>query len=207
MNPKRCGLDDDRLQEYLDRALGRTERAEVEAHLAGCPECAGEVDAFRRLYSRLSALPLFSPDPEFDRIVLSAVLPQRHRVFGISPLGWFAAAYFVFTMGLLVMALLLAGVPLSGGPVAVLGRLGQDAVHGFVRVVGTLAAGWAFVREFGGSLGTLIGRLAQLPLRVLYASAASPDGRFYMALAVCTALAFFLIARRDSQRGVSHVRI
>jgi hypothetical protein len=207
MNQKRCGMDDGRLQEYLDRTLDRAGRAEVETHLAGCPACAGELESFHRLYSRLSALPLFSPDPDFDRLVLSMVLPQRRRVLGISPLGWVAAVYFVFTMGLLFAALLLAGYPLSGGPGAVLTRLGDQAVHGFVQGVGALAVAWAFLRDFGGSMGSVLMRLLQVPLRVVTVSAASPDGRFYVALSVCTALAFFMIVRRDSRRGVRHVRI
>jgi hypothetical protein len=207
MSQKRCGMGEDRLQEYVDRCLGQAERLEVEAHLSACGECADAVGSYSRLYSRLSALPLFSPDPDFDRIVLSAVLPQRHRVLGISPVGWFGAAYFVFTMGLLASALMLAGVPLSAGPSVALRPVGQEALHGFVRVVGGLASTWGFLRDFGGSMGELLGRLVQVPLRVLAATATSPDGRFYLALSVCTALAFFLIARRDSRRGVRHVRI
>ena len=204
---KRCGMDEDRLQEYLDHSLGRAERAEVDAHLATCTDCAGEVEEFRRLFSRLSALPLFSPDPEFDRIVLSGVLRRQVRVLGITPVGWFGAGYFVFTMALLAVTLVLSGFSLEGGPRGVLGRLGEGAVHAFVRVAGGLASVWSFVRDFGGSMGALLGRLVQVPLRVLAVSAATPDGRFYIVLSVCTALAFFVIARRDSREGVRHVRI
>lgn len=204
---KACGMDEALLQEYLDRALGRPERGEVETHLADCPGCAREVEAYRRLASRLAALPLFSPDPDFDRLVLSAVLPARRRVLGISPLGWAAAAYFVFTVGLLGAALILAGAPASEGAVRVVSWAGQSAAHSLAKVVAALAVALQFARDMGGLVGGLIGRLLQVPVHVLTLSAETPDGRFYLALAVCTALAFFLIARRTPEGGVRHARI
>jgi len=182
-------------------------RAEVEDHLSGCADCAREVESYLRLCSRLSALPLFSPDPDFDRVVLSAVLPRRRTVLGISPLAWFTAAYFVFTMGLLGVALLLSGVALGGDLRAVPGRFGRDVLHRLVQSAGDLAAGWNFVRGFGDVMGGMFGRLMEVPARVASATAGTPEGRFYLALALCTALAFFLIARRESREEVRHVRI
>ncbi len=204
---KACGMDDSRLQDYLDRALGRRDRAEVEAHLASCPGCAREVELFRLLTARLAALPLFAPDPDFDRIVLSAVLPARRRVLGVSPLGWAAAAYFVFTLGLLGVALVMAGAPVSGGPLGVLRWAGQGALHNLAAVTAAAAVAWEFLRGIAGPLGGLAVHLLQVPLRVFSVSLETPDGRFYFALAVCTALAFFLIARRTPEGGVRHARI
>jgi hypothetical protein len=43
---------------YVTGRLGAAEQAEVEAHLAGCPECQAELRAERRLCSEVAALPL-----------------------------------------------------------------------------------------------------------------------------------------------------
>lgn len=42
---------------YVDEALDEARRAEVEAHLASCPACAGQLQAERALRSRLAELP------------------------------------------------------------------------------------------------------------------------------------------------------
>lgn len=49
--------DPDRLQEYLADLLCREERAELEAHLAACAECTGEVVRERALSRALATLP------------------------------------------------------------------------------------------------------------------------------------------------------
>ena len=46
---------------YVDEALGPAARAEVEAHLASCPDCRQQVGEERDLRARLRALP--SPVP------------------------------------------------------------------------------------------------------------------------------------------------
>ncbi|HVP37750.1 MAG TPA: zf-HC2 domain-containing protein [Candidatus Saccharimonadales bacterium] len=208
MTVKPCGMAAERLQEYLDRALGRLEREKVEAHLRACRVCAQEVRSLQGLFARLSALPLFTPDPDFDRIVLSAVLTNRRRVLGVSPLGWFAAAYFVFTLGLLAVALVMAGVDFSGGPVAVASRFGQEGLHALARGAGALAVALQFLRDVGGRLIEVLQPLGRLPLLVAMLIAESTVGRSYLALSAFTALAFFLLsARRSVEGGVRHVRI
>src|SRR3989442_14258264 len=46
----------DRLSEYLDGTLSGSERAALEAHLAGCAACAATLDELRRVVTRARGL-------------------------------------------------------------------------------------------------------------------------------------------------------
>ena len=46
----------DRLSEYLDGEVGEPERAELEAHLAGCADCAAMLAELRQVVTRAGAL-------------------------------------------------------------------------------------------------------------------------------------------------------
>lgn len=48
-------LTDDQLNEYLDEAT--TERAQIEAHLSSCDECAARLSRFQNLFAELDSLP------------------------------------------------------------------------------------------------------------------------------------------------------
>ncbi len=50
-------IDDALLNEYLDAALGPDKRAEVEAHLAQCSDCAVRLSDLRSLFAALEAMP------------------------------------------------------------------------------------------------------------------------------------------------------
>jgi anti-sigma factor RsiW len=52
-----CSELDEVLDTYLDATLATALRERVEAHLAGCPECRGRVDALRDLIADARALP------------------------------------------------------------------------------------------------------------------------------------------------------
>ena len=54
----------DRLSEYLDGGLGRSERAALESHLATCPTCAAVLGDLRAVVERSRALP--TPPPPAD---------------------------------------------------------------------------------------------------------------------------------------------
>ena len=51
-----------RLSDYLDEELSAEARAEVEAHLAGCPECLRTLEELRAVRSSASALPDLPPE-------------------------------------------------------------------------------------------------------------------------------------------------
>ena len=46
----------DRLSDYLDEELTPAERRDVEAHVAGCPECAAVLDDLRRVVARAKTI-------------------------------------------------------------------------------------------------------------------------------------------------------
>ncbi len=46
----------DRLSEYLDGTLAGTERAALDAHLAGCAACAATLEDLRRVVARAQSV-------------------------------------------------------------------------------------------------------------------------------------------------------
>ena len=65
----------ERLSEFLDEALRARERADVDAHLAGCPECRRELERLRATVSLLARVePVRAPAGFVDR-VMAAVRP------------------------------------------------------------------------------------------------------------------------------------
>ena len=72
MAPKRprTHLTAERIQAFLDDALSRDERAEVQEHATFCGRCHAELEAWQFLYSELGGLPELSPAPNFrDRVL------------------------------------------------------------------------------------------------------------------------------------------
>ena len=65
-------LTAERIQAFLDDALSRDERAEVQEHATFCGGCQAELEAWQLLYSELGELPELSPAPSFrDRVLAS----------------------------------------------------------------------------------------------------------------------------------------
>jgi anti-sigma factor RsiW len=64
---------------YLDGEIRPAERARVEAHLAECRACAGEVRAYSALFAALAALPASpaAPPPFLATRILAAVAADR----------------------------------------------------------------------------------------------------------------------------------
>jgi hypothetical protein len=101
----------DRLSEYLDEDLDPAERAEIDAHLAGCRECAATLDELREVVTRAAAMPAVPPTADLwpgveARLTHGVVAPFTPR----------PARRFSFTFGQLVAAGL-ALMVLSGGSV------------------------------------------------------------------------------------------
>ena len=72
MAPKRprTHLTAERIQAFLDDALSRDDRAEVQEHATFCGRCHAELEAWQFLYSELGGLPELSPAPNFrDRVL------------------------------------------------------------------------------------------------------------------------------------------
>ena len=135
------------LQRNLDDELRPAARARVDAHLAGCPGCAGEVRAFRALLSALAALPESpAPPPLFlaARIVAAAAADRaaRRRPRWLEVLG---TAYTGSAFGLLLALGVspwrddLLGALRGAGSLLVEGSVGA-LVGAFDRVVSLLTA-------------------------------------------------------------------
>ncbi|TVP44691.1 MAG: hypothetical protein EA350_11005 [Gemmatimonadales bacterium] len=72
------------IQDYLEGALAARIRARVDAHLAMCPGCSGEVAGWRVLFRDIEALPRISPaagfaDRVMDRVRVEAVAEVTAR--------------------------------------------------------------------------------------------------------------------------------
>jgi hypothetical protein len=92
------GHERERLSAYLDAELPPGERTEVEAHLAGCPECASLLADMRAVDAAANGLPAEAPEGYFDafpsRVVarLGAALPAPARTRRLPAWTWAAAA-------------------------------------------------------------------------------------------------------------------
>ena len=92
------GHERERLSAYLDAELPPGERTEVEAHLAGCPECATMLADMRAVDAAADRLPAEAPEGYFDafpsRVVarLGAALPAPARTRRLPAWTWAAAA-------------------------------------------------------------------------------------------------------------------
>jgi anti-sigma factor RsiW len=89
----------DDLTALLDGALPEARRAEVEAHLAGCPACLAERDALCRALEALTALPAPPPPaPGFEQRFYARLAREapRRRPFldalRTRPLRWLVPA-------------------------------------------------------------------------------------------------------------------
>jgi hypothetical protein len=104
------GCDKDRLVAYLYDEAGPAERHAVEAHLARCADCAGELDAFRGVRQQLAAWDA----PEIDlgfRITREPVVVPPRRTWWPVP-AW---AHAMAAVLLLVVGAALANVDLQYG--------------------------------------------------------------------------------------------
>ena len=78
----------DLLAGYLDGELSEQDRSRVEAHLAGCPACAEDLERQRLVQHHLAALPReqLTPDQRrrLEKVIQAASPADRHRGPGLS---------------------------------------------------------------------------------------------------------------------------
>jgi predicted anti-sigma-YlaC factor YlaD len=92
MNDLRCTEARDLAPEFALGILPREQRSLVAAHILRCPECRNEVEEFGQLgEDLLELIPSAEPPLGFDRRVLEATPPQKHR-FGTRILAGVGAA-------------------------------------------------------------------------------------------------------------------
>lgn len=110
----------DKLSDYIDGELAPGERADLEAHLVSCRECAGTVDELRKVVARAGSLTPRPPAADLwpgieTQIERSTVIPFQPRA---------VSRRFSFTVPQLVAAGL-ALMVMSGGGVWVLQHGGR----------------------------------------------------------------------------------
>lgn len=67
----------ERLQAFIENALETADRAVVESHILGCPQCEREVEEWRSLFAVLNSLPQFEPKLDFaNRVMANVTLPE-----------------------------------------------------------------------------------------------------------------------------------
>ena len=76
-----CALENE-LTAYLDGELSPSERARVDTHLPGCPDCRATLALLERSVATLHALPAFEPSPQLRRAVLQRVSEEGERGLG-----------------------------------------------------------------------------------------------------------------------------
>lgn len=94
------------IQDFLDGLLPQAQRAEFQAHLAGCSHCAADLAVYRRVFDDLGSLPLLEPSAGLEARILAEVLPKAQPVW-VRRLGYaYAASFIVTLLGLAGAALL-----------------------------------------------------------------------------------------------------
>jgi len=71
----KCHEDKETASRYLSDLLGARERAEYERHLAECPECAAEVERYRRMMDLLRNLPQIKAPASLRASVMEKISP------------------------------------------------------------------------------------------------------------------------------------
>lgn len=134
-------LDDVSLNEYLDEALERSARTDVEAHLTHCPDCAARLIELRTLFADLESL----PDLPLERDLTPAVLAVARRKARPQPLAS-PVLGLVFALQAVVSIVLLGlSLPLFAQPLQSITtfQFGEQASILLANLLATLSASWS----------------------------------------------------------------
>ena len=77
MNDMNCAELDILICDYVDQTLDAATRANVEAHLSGCPGCRALVDDSRAVLSFLEGVPEVQPPPQLITKIINEVPAQE----------------------------------------------------------------------------------------------------------------------------------
>jgi predicted anti-sigma-YlaC factor YlaD len=80
--------ESERIESWLDGELPAAQALALEAHLAGCRDCAREAASLRRLFAHLKAVPVSDPGPALTERILDRVAPSRVRGRQLTLVGW-----------------------------------------------------------------------------------------------------------------------
>ncbi len=146
-------LTDEEFQSYLDGTPG-CPRAEIERHLAECPQCNLGLEQYRIVYSALADDSGFELSPGFtrnmvDRLELAARPEQRTHL----AVGWVAA-----------VAVMLAAIYYFWSSFAVFGRFSLNYAVQFAEWTDRFTALNHWLREIGIRVDLILVSLAILAL-------------------------------------------
>ncbi len=160
-----CDRVQDLLSLYLDGELEGTAKAEFEAHLSACPECADLLARMRAAMAAFSGFPEVEPGPGLRRKLLA--IPSRAPRFRDRAAALFRPALqpvWAAAMGVL----LLAGVYLALPNKGLINRTISQGLH----------RGFATVERLYVKAGSVSDRIGAFANNVIdSAKAASPVGR------------------------------
>lgn len=128
---------DETLNEYLDGVLDAPARARVDAHLAGCLQCAARLEAVRALFAELEALPDEPLARDLSAGVLAHLRQPEHALSSLPALRWVVAMQALAALMLLAVA---APFALASLPVAEMALLGRPLLDSVTELLAGLAA-------------------------------------------------------------------
>jgi len=196
-----------RVQDYLDGFLAEADARAFRDHLAGCPGCAAELAAYRRVFAAVADAPIYEPGPSVLERVLDRVSPARRRRRWIRRVGiGYAAALVPSLAGLAAVA----GLPVVRGAAEGLwAAASRGLAQGFVlalQALGASVTGVADVWRLATDLGDRFAPLARALVAVL---GQSPLGVALGVAALATlALLWWMRSReRSVHEEVRHVGV
>ncbi len=150
------------LSAYLEGELDGARKAEVETHLAGCPECASLLEAVRDARDALGALPELEPSPDLLRRLYA--IPERKRRF--RPIRDFLLRpslqpLFAGATGLLVLISFLAFSP---GGRSLQKSLNREVHAGYGRIERLYAKAGSIPGEIGARKEMILGSLRSVDI-------------------------------------------
>lgn len=173
------------LQMEFDGELDASRRADLEAHLSICAECAGERASLRRLGESLQAARL-AVRPGFQSAVMAALPATGWESRSARSWAWPAAL--MVALGAAAAAVLASGSSADRGPVAgALGALVDLMVTATQTGAGLLAASWQGVG---------------LAVQDLFGGSALRLGVFGLGVLCLNLLFFRLLRRRTAEAAV-----
>jgi len=136
-------LTEETINEYLDDALALPARAAAAAHLAGCADCAAQLQALRAVFDALETL----PDGVLERDLVPGVVAATGGRAGV-PL---AVRLALLPQALATFALLASAWPLLGSP----WLSSAFALPPDLSVAGIAQRAGAFFSQWAGRLSSL----------------------------------------------------
>jgi len=164
-------LDDDTLNEYLDSALDAARRAEVDAHLTACVDCAARVEKLRLLFTAIESAPHAPLHRDFSASVVAA-LQERHQPAPVL-LPQLRVAFAMQAIVALILFAFAAPIAMQALPVSETPQFTQQVFDAIADTLAEWSASLALARQ---TVTNAASALNDLPLPALSLLALSLGG-------------------------------